>query len=131
MDDIREALMLGRQSDGKPVRRPLSPHLQVYRPQITSVLSIMHRFSGMAVAAASSPAAFARVQGFIASPIGWLLLFGWTAALYFHLLNGIRHLAWDLGCGFEKPEYHRSGWMVVIATAVLTVLTWIIGLAIW
>lgn len=143
MDDIREALMLGRQSDGKPVHRPLSPHLQVYRPQITSVLSIMHRFSGMAlaagtlllvawlVAAASSPAAFARVQGFIASPIGWLLLFGWTAALYFHLLNGIRHLAWDLGCGFEKPEYHRSGWMVVIATAVLTVLTWIIGLAIW
>jgi len=139
MNDVRDTLMVGRATDGRLVRRPLSPHLQVYRPQITSVLSIMHRFTGVAlsagtlllvawlVAAAKSAGAYAAVAGFIGSWIGLILLFGWTAALFFHLLNGIRHLAWDAGYGFELPEVHASGWTVVAGTAALTVLAWIIA----
>lgn len=135
--------MIGRTSDGRAVRRPLSPHLQVYRPQITSVLSIFHRITGVALgvgtllltwwllAAATSPGAFAEVQGFIGSPIGLLLLFGWTVALFFHFFSGIRHLTWDSGRGFEKPGYHASGIAVLIATAVASVLVWVVGLAIW
>lgn len=142
MKDIRDALMVGRASDGRLVRRPLSPHLQVYRPQITSVLSIVHRATGIALsvgtllltwwlaAAAAGDAAYASVSAFMWSPIGLLLLFGWTASLWYHFCAGLRHLAWDAGWGFELPEVHRTGRMVVIATAVLTVLTWIIGLAV-
>lgn len=143
MKDVRDALMVARTSDGRLVRRPLSPHLQVYRPQITTVLSILHRMAGVAlgvgtllltwwlVAAATSADAFDAVQGFIGSPIGRLLLLGWTVALFFHFCNGIRHLAWDLGLGFEKPAYHATGWAVLIATGVLTVLVWTLGLMIW
>jgi succinate dehydrogenase / fumarate reductase, cytochrome b subunit len=141
--DVRDALMVARTSDGRLVRRPLSPHLQVYRWQITTILSILHRMTGIAlgvgtllltwwlVAAATSAESFATVQGFIGSPIGLLLLFGWTYALFFHMCNGIRHLAWDLGLGFEKPEYHFTGWLAVGASTVLTVLVWIVGLVIW
>lgn len=140
MTDAREALMAGRSSDGKTVRRPLSPHLQVYRPEITSMLSIAHRITGVGlavgtlllvwwlVAAASSDAAYAGVSGFIRSPLGYLLLFGWTAALWFHFCNGIRHLFWDAGVGFELPTVHASGKGVLVATVVLTVVTWVIGL---
>ena len=143
MKDVRDALMVARASDGRLIRRPLSPHLQVYRPQITTVVSILHRITGVGlgvgtllltwwlVAAATSAEAFGTVQGFIGSPIGLLLLFGWTLALFFHLCNGIRHLAWDVGVGFEKTEYHATGWAVVIASGALTVLVWIIGLVIW
>lgn len=139
MKDIRDALMVGRTSDGRPVQRPLSPHLQIYRPQITTSLSILHRAAGIAlsvgtllliwwlVAAASGDAAYAAVSGFLRSPIGLIVLFGWTAALWYHFCAGLRHLAWDTGAGFELPQMHRSGWAVVIAAAVLTILTWIIG----
>lgn len=141
MTDTREALMVARTSDGRTVRRPLSPHLQVYKPQITSVLSILHRITGVAlavgtvllvwflVAAATSDAAYAAVSWFIRSPIGYLVMFGWTAALWFHFCNGIRHLFWDFGYGFELPQVHASGKAVVAATAVLTVLTWIVVIA--
>ncbi|HLS68795.1 MAG TPA: succinate dehydrogenase, cytochrome b556 subunit [Kiloniellales bacterium] len=120
-------------------RRPLSPHLQVYRPQLTSVMSVTHRFTGIALAvgtlllvywlaaAAAGPEAFARAQGFVGSWFGILLLFGWTVALFYHLCNGIRHLFWDAGYGFELPQAYASGWAVVIATGVLTLLAWIIG----
>jgi succinate dehydrogenase / fumarate reductase cytochrome b subunit len=140
MTDVRDSLMVGQNSAGKLVRRPMSPHLQVYKPQITSVLSIMHRITGCGlavgtvlmvwwlVAAATSPQAYAGVAGFIGSPIGLLLLFGWTAALFYHFLNGIRHLAWDAGWGFELKLVHSTGWAVVIGTAVLTVLAWVAGL---
>jgi succinate dehydrogenase / fumarate reductase cytochrome b subunit len=133
--------MVGRSSDGKLVRRPLSPHLQVYRWQITSVLSIMHRLTGIGVgvgtlllvwwlvAAATSDAAYATVTGFVRSPVGLLLMFGWTVALWYHFCNGLRHLAWDFGYGYELPQVHKSGYAVLIATAVLTVLTWIITFA--
>jgi succinate dehydrogenase / fumarate reductase cytochrome b subunit len=141
MKDVREAAMIQRTSTGKLVRRPLSPHLQVYRWQITSVLSILHRATGVAlsvgtlllvawlVALATSDAAFAAVQGFIGSPIGYLVLFGWTVSLFYHLCNGIRHLAWDAGHGFEIRTVHTTGWTVVIATVVLTVIAWAVGLA--
>ena len=141
MTDIRDALMVGRSSDGKRVQRPLSPHLMIYRPQITSMLSIVHRITGIGlgvgtfllvwwlVAAATSDAAYATVGGFIHSPVGLFLLFCWTGALWYHFCNGIRHLAWDFGYGYELPQVHASGWAVVAAAAILTVLTWIIGLA--
>jgi succinate dehydrogenase / fumarate reductase, cytochrome b subunit len=140
--DVREALMVARNSDGKLVRRPLSPHLQIYRFPLAQVLSILHRLAGVAlsagtllmvwwlVAAATGENAFATVQGFVGSPFGWLLLFGWTVALFFHFFNGLRHLAWDVGRGFEKHEYTATGWAVVIATGAATVLVWVIFLAV-
>ncbi len=117
--------------------RPLSPHLQVYTPQLTSVLSIMHRITGVALAvgtlllvywlaaAAGGPESYAAAQDFIGSIIGRLLLFGWTVALFYHLANGIRHLFWDAGYGYELPTVYRSGWLVVAATTALTLLSWI------
>lgn len=139
MSELRDELMMARTSDGRLTRRPLSPHLQVYRPQITTVLSIMHRFAGIALSAgmllyvawlagaAHSAAGYQAVAGFIGSWIGLLLMFGWTVALFFHLLNGIRHLAWDAGYGYELPQAHASGWAVVVGTAALTVLAWLIA----
>ncbi len=120
-------------------KRPLSPHLQIYRPQLTSVLSITHRLSGVALAAgtlllvywlaaaAAGPEAYESAQSFVGSFLGRLLLFGWTVGLFFHLCNGIRHLVWDAGYGFELDEVYRSGWTVVVATAVLSLLVWIVG----
>ena len=121
--------------------RPLSPHLQVYRPQLTSVLSILHRLTGVALAvgtlllvywlaaAASGPEAFAVARGLIGSIIGRLLLLGWTFALFYHLCNGIRHLFWDAGYGFELSAAYRSGWLVVIASTLLTLGCWLLGYA--
>ena len=80
-------------------------------------------------AAATGPEAFATAQGLIGSIFGRLLLLGWTFALFYHLCNGIRHLYWDAGWGFELPVAYRSGWAVVIASAILTVGSWVIGYA--
>ncbi|MCH7540102.1 MAG: succinate dehydrogenase, cytochrome b556 subunit [Proteobacteria bacterium] len=119
--------------------RPLSPHLQIYRPQLTSVLSILHRLTGIALAAgtlllvwwlvavAAGPAAFETVQGFIGSWFGRALLLGWSYALFYHLANGIRHLAWDAGWGFELKTVYLTGWMVIWASVALTLLAWILG----
>ena len=119
--------------------RPLSPHLQVYRPQLTSVLSILHRITGIAlaigtlilvwwlIAAAAGPTAFDIVQNFIGSLVGRLLLLGWSFALYYHLCNGIRHLFWDAGKGFELKTAYASGWLVVAAAALLTAISWVGG----
>jgi succinate dehydrogenase / fumarate reductase cytochrome b subunit len=121
--------------------RPLSPHLQVYKPQITSVLSIMHRITGVAlalgslllvwwlIAVASGAEAFDTVQGFIGSWIGLILLFGWSFALFYHLCNGIRHLFWDAGKGFDLPTVARSGWAVIVAASALTLVAWAWGLS--
>lgn len=139
--DARDALMVGRDSTGRPVRRPLSPHLQVYRPQITSVLSITHRATGVALAVgcgllvswllavAEGPAAFAEAQAFFASVLGRLALFGWTLALFYHFCNGIRHLVWDAGYGFELATAARSGWASVGGAVGLTLLAWTLGYA--
>lgn len=140
--DAREALMMGTTSDGKLVRRPLSPHLQVYRPQITSVLSISHRISGVALAvgtfllvswllaAAEGPRAFAEAQAFMGSFLGRLMLFGWTFALFYHFCNGIRHLVWDAGFGYDLESVTRSGWFTVGAAIGLTLLAWVLGYAV-
>ena len=143
MKDVRDALFIGHASDGRPVRRPMSPHLQVYRPQLTSVLSIMNRLSGIAtsvgtimmvwwlVAASEGPKAFAGIQWFAGSVVGVLLLVGWTAALCYHTFGGLRHLAWDAGFGFSLPATHRSGWIAVGATAAATLLIVVAGVAVW
>jgi succinate dehydrogenase / fumarate reductase cytochrome b subunit len=143
MKEVRDAMMIGHRSDGTTVRRPLSPHLQVYKPQITSVLSIMNRISGVAtsvgtllmvwwlVASAGSPKGFASMQGFIGSWFGLVLLFGWTLALIYHFVAGIRHLAWDMGYGWELPQVYASGYAAIAATGILTVLIWIVGLIAW
>ena len=121
--------------------RPLSPHLQVYRWQLTSVLSILHRASGIAlsvgtlllvywlIAAAAGPESFATAQGFIGSILGRILLLGWSWALFYHLCNGIRHLFWDAGHGFDLKTVYTSGWTVVGASVVLTLIAWIAGYA--
>jgi len=120
--------------------RPLSPHLQIYKWQLTSVLSICHRATGIGlaigtlflvwwlVAAASGDGAFATARWFFGSWLGLVMLFGWTFAFFFHLCNGIRHLAWDAGYGFELRTTYASGWTVVAASSALTVIAFAAGL---
>ena len=122
--------------------RPLSPHLMIYRPQLTSVLSITHRLTGVAlvagtalltwwlVAAALGPGAFEVVQAVLGHWLGRLVLLGWTYALFYHLCNGIRHLFWDAGYGFELPTLYATGWLVMAAAAGLTLIAWIAGYAV-
>jgi succinate dehydrogenase / fumarate reductase cytochrome b subunit len=141
MKDVRNALLIGPRSDGKLVRRPLSPHAGIYRWPITMISSILNRITGVAlsvgalllvwwlVAAAAGPGAFAVVQGFIASPIGLLLLFGWTFALWFHFFSGLRHLAWDMGYGFEQRVLNPVSYLVLGASIVATLLVWAVGYA--
>ncbi len=117
--------------------RPLSPHLQVYKPQITSTLSILHRISGVALAfgalllanwvisATYGADAFATAQGLLGSWFGRLVMFGMTLALFYHLGNGIRHLAWDMGKGFSLPQVRASGLFVLVFTGAMTIITWI------
>jgi succinate dehydrogenase / fumarate reductase cytochrome b subunit len=120
--------------------RPLSPHMQVYRWQITMTMSILHRASGLVLvvgafalawwllAVAAGGQAYADAAACLASPLGRLVLFGFSLSLVYHLLNGIRHLLWDSGWGFEIPEVYRSGWTVAGLTVVLTVLIWFFAL---
>ncbi len=122
--------------------RPLSPHLQVYRPQLTSVLSILHRLTGLILglgtialvgwlmAAAGGGRSFKIAQIVAGSIPGRILLFGWTLCLVYHLLNGIRHLVWDSGRGLEIHQVYWSGRLVVVATVVLTLAIWIAGYAV-
>ena len=123
--------------------RPISPHLQIYRPQISSVLSILHRATGIALtvgtvvlvwwllAAAAGPEAYATAQAFIGSFIGQILMFGWTFAFFYHLCNGIRHLFWDAGYGFDLSVMAMTGKIAVGASAGLTLLSWIIAYIVW
>ncbi|NDY94845.1 succinate dehydrogenase, cytochrome b556 subunit [Wenzhouxiangella limi] len=116
--------------------RPISPHLQVYRPQLTSVLSISHRISGVLLsiglvlvvawllALAAGPERFAALSGFLASVPVLLVLVAWTAALFYHLLNGIRHLLWDAGWLLDLRGAYASGWTVVGLAGALTVIAW-------
>ena len=124
----------------RPVHRPLSPHLQVYRPQLTSVLSILHRATGIALSvgalylatwvvyAAASPRAYAMFQDFNTSIVGRIVLAGWLFSAFYHLCNGIRHLFWDAGYGFELKDAYRSGWIVVAVSLIATAVSWIVGL---
>jgi succinate dehydrogenase / fumarate reductase, cytochrome b subunit len=120
--------------------RPLSPNIQIYRPQLTSVLSIVNRITGVALsiyavvlvawlmAAAMGPSTYDAVRGAIASPIGQIALFGCTFAFFLHLCGGIRHLVWDTVHGFELRSIYISGWAVVATSVALSALAWIASL---
>jgi len=121
--------------------RPLSPHLQIYKLPLLAKLSISHRISGVGLAigslllaywlgsAAYSPEAYERAQGLIGSFPGYVALFAWSLAVFYHLSNGVRHLIWDAGHGFDLPTANASSRLVLLSTVVLTVLAWIIGLS--
>lgn len=116
------------------VERPLSPHLQVYRPQITSVLSILHRATGVAlslglivlvywlVSLAGGPEAYSEAQALLGSGLLKLCYAGWAFCFFYHLANGIRHLVWDLGHGFEKNQISLGGWIVVAFSVAATLV---------
>lgn len=116
--------------------RPLSPHLQVYRPQLTSLTSITHRLTGVLLsfgtavvvfwllALAAGPEAFNTFNGWLASPIGLAAMLVWTLALFYHLLNGIRHLLWDAGWLLDLRGAYASGWTVIVLSLVLTAVVW-------
>lgn len=119
---------------GAKAARPLSPHLSVWRPTITYVMSIVHRITGGALyfgmillawwllAAATGPEAFAVANGFLGSWFGLLVLLGFTWAFLHHLLGGIRHLVWDTGAGYSKPARDGLAWATIIGSLALTVI---------
>ncbi len=119
--------------------RPLSPHLSIYRPMLTMMMSIVHRITGSAlyvgtllvvwwlVAAAIGPSAFAIVDGFFGSILGRLILFGYTWALVHHMLGGIRHFVWDLGHGFGPEAREILARATIAGSVIVTVLIWIVG----
>ncbi|GLS30209.1 succinate dehydrogenase subunit C [Mesorhizobium albiziae] len=119
--------------------RPLSPHLTIYKPQITMTMSIIHRITGGAlyfgtllvawwlIAAATSQEYFDFVSWIYGSWIGRLVLFGYTWALMHHMMGGIRHLVWDTGAGLEKQTASKIAWATLVASVVLTILIWVAG----
>lgn len=119
--------------------RPLSPHLQIYRPMLTMMMSIVHRITGAAlyfgmlllawwlIAAASGPNAYATFEAFIGSFIGRVVLFGYTWALLHHMLGGIRHLIWDTLHGFQPAEREWLTLASLVGSVVLTLVVWVIG----
>ncbi|WP_370299925.1 succinate dehydrogenase, cytochrome b556 subunit [Abyssibacter sp.] len=121
--------------------RPLSPHLQVYKPQLTSMTSIFHRGTGVALSVgtlmlcawilsvAAGPEAVDCFNAFVGSWFGQLLLLGWTFSVFYHLCNGVRHLFWDAGKGLDVDTAYKSGYAAIIVAAVLTVLAVIVALA--
>jgi succinate dehydrogenase / fumarate reductase cytochrome b subunit len=118
--------------------RPTSPHMWIYRWQIGNSLSILHRITGAFMsmglivlaywwmALAAGPGAFAGAARSLSSPFGWLVIFGLSLSFWYHLLNGVRHLFWDAGRGFEKPARHVSGWAAVAGAVLLTAGLWIL-----
>ncbi len=121
--------------------RPLSPHLQVYRPAISMVMSIFHRLTGTAlyigmlmlawwlIAAASGPDYYAVAMDWIGSVLGYLVLLGLSWAVFHHALGGLRHFLWDTGRGFEIPTVLRLSWATLIGSLSLTALFWAAVLA--
>jgi succinate dehydrogenase / fumarate reductase, cytochrome b subunit len=117
--------------------RPTSPHWQIYRWQIGNTLSIMHRITGSGLAlgllalsywlicVAAGESSYAVAAKVFSSAIGILFLMGWTFAFMFHFLNGLRHLFWDAGRGFEKTQRHLSGWFAVVGAVLLTLMVWL------
>jgi succinate dehydrogenase / fumarate reductase cytochrome b subunit len=117
--------------------RPLSPHLQVYRLQVTSVLSFLHRGTGLflvlgtlmiafwVITLALGQNIFAIYQAWLESVMGKMLLVFWSFSLFYHLANGIRHLLWDIGWGYDIDRVYVTGWIVVSTSVILTVLLWL------
>lgn len=120
--------------------RPLSPHLTVFRPLITMVMSIVHRITGMGLyfgmlllawwllAAASGPDAYSWAAGFFGSWFGLLIIFAFTWALIHHLLGGIRHLIWDTGAGYSYAARNGLAWATIIGSVSLTLILWIVAI---
>jgi len=120
--------------------RPLSPHLQVYRWPVTMLTSITHRATGVAnyvgtallvwwlFSVAIGPQAYAAFASVITHPVGLLVLFGYTWSLLYHMLNGVRHLIWDTGAGFENATAESSGVLVIVASIGLAIGVWVLGL---
>ncbi len=123
----------------RTVERPISPHLGIYRMTLTMAMSIVHRITGGALffgtlllcwwllAAASGPTAYSKVQAFMGSIFGMLILFGYTWALLHHMLGGIRHLIWDTGRGFGPAEREWLTLATLVGSIGLTIVVWIIG----
>lgn len=123
----------------RPIARPLSPHLQVYRWPISMALSILHRATGIALtggtimlvywlaSAAAGPVAFENAQWFLGSILGQIMLLGWSWSLMFHLCTGIRHLVWDTGRGLAVDQAELSAWMAIGASTALTLVAWILA----
>lgn len=117
------------------MQRPLSPHLSVYKPQLTSVLSILHRFTGVALFVAAfflvtciacvahGPAAYEVLFYFLNTWVGRLGIGGLFFAFYYHFFNGLRHLYWDIGQGYDLSVTYRTGWLVMSVTALATLIT--------
>lgn len=127
-------------NDSLKGRRPLSPHLQIYKIQLTSLLSILHRCTGMVLyggalfftwwflALAQGPEAYKTMQSYVFHPVGLLMLLGVSFSFFYHLCNGIRHLLWDAGWGYDLSNVYKTGWIVVISSFVLTGLVWTLGI---
>ena len=121
--------------------RPLSPHLQVYKLPLSAMISIVHRATGAflamgtallvwwLMAIADGEVAFLAAQSVMGGFFGRLFLFGWTFSLFFHLSNGIRHLIWDAGYGFEKHEVAQSSIIVIGTAGFLTFMIWVMAFA--
>ncbi len=132
-----------RSLEGRPAtERPLSPHLQIYRPTLTMTMSIVHRITGFGLYfgtillawwlnSAAGPDGYAKFQAFAGSWIGRLILFGYTWALFHHMLGGIRHLIWDTGRGFGPNEREWLAAANLIGSIAITVILWIVGLLAW
>ncbi|CAM0999031.1 succinate dehydrogenase, cytochrome b556 subunit [Rhodanobacter sp. Root179] len=117
-------------------QRPLSPHLQIYKKQVQMMTSITHRATGIALAVgsllvvcglmhlATGEESFNHFKGVLGSPLGMILMLGWSWSLFYHLCNGIRHLLQDAGLGYSIPQFVRSSWLSVIGSIVLTVVVW-------
>ena len=130
-----------RLSGGGVGQRPLSPHIQIYRPMLTMMMSIMHRITGGAlyagtlllawwlIALSDDARSFVVVSGVLASPIGLIVLFGFTWALFHHLLGGVRHAVWDAGYGMDHPQREWLAQATLFGGLVLSVLVWAIYFA--
>jgi len=117
-------------------KRPLSPHLQIYRPQITSVLSILHRMTGFALSIGVGVLVFwlaalsvgggllSELHYFFGTLLGNFVLLGFLFCFVYHFLNGVRHLFWDAGIGLEISSVNKSGWAIISATVLLTIGIW-------
>jgi len=124
----------------RAIERPLSPHISVYRVMINTVMSIVHRITGAAlyfgtlllaawlVGAAMGERQFAMVNNLFGHPIGKLILFGYTWAIFQHMLGGLRHFLWDTGRGFQIWQVNLLSWLTIIGSISLTLATWFIGL---
>ena len=122
----------------KDSKNPLSPHLQIYKPQITSVLSIIHRFTGIFLGIGMilltwwlfsitiGPEMYQRTLDIISSWIGLSILFSFIASFFYHLFNGVRHLIWDAGIGFEIKTVTVTGWLIIFLSIIISLLTFIL-----